>query len=407
MKTIQMILALVLSFNTAWAVGDSGNGAGNGGGMHYCPGKKIQEMYDVYEGRERYRLTIPSTGFTVPEETIINNAIFKLARENVTFAEAVKKQIVHLASPENFSLDELVKLALVPDANILRVDEGCEYRQLANWDDATNCITVKKSLYNVMDTFGQAALKLHEAVYKAARLRNGVTDSDIVRRLVAELLSTLERTTQAEHFRLKNDLAGGPKDAGMTILGSKEFNIQAGKKDIPTEEISVALSLGPIGFEDISNFGTMKVSVREFKEAAKKDRALVPPNLSGLSRKEREKAESEYRSRVRATKHRTDYKYDSGYVEKWANDAYYGWNGGSTPLDSDANRKGSEFAVQDGELLSEIYLSSDSFPTVTVDFEFTKFDGTSMTLSRVVKLKGYFIASDHLLFRFHLSGSLE
>lgn len=357
MKTIQMVLASVLMLNSAVALAVDGNGAGNGGGMHYCPAKQIQDFYDVYEGRTRYRLSIPSSGFTVPEETIINNAITKLEKENVTFAAAVKEQIAHLASPDNFTLDDLVKLLLVPDANLLRVDEGCEYRQLANWDDATNWVTVKKSLYEEMDTFGQAALKLHEAIYKAARLRNKAPNSDQVRRLVAELLSNLPKTTVSGSFKLAWDMVAGPEAPGFEMNHWDVWELNLGKIN----------SLGR------SNYGTLTVSIREWKEFARQkkelEKKLTDLSLSGKARREIEGRLSEI-------------------AERTSHNKVYGLN---LRKASKAGTKLGQYEVATlvtGESMSfDVDLATTETVPVTYDFEFVRYDGVKFsgsTYSEVV-----------------------
>lgn len=204
-----LLLSLFLGLNV-WA---QGSDVGNGGGIHYCAHRPTQELYDLYEGSMRYELTIVES--PLPKEEIVNTALNKLATVNPSFALEVSAIASKLLGPGGLSMKEGIRLTPVPDANIVMVNEGCEYRQLANWDDVTNRVFVKAEFYRELNEFNRAAFLLHEAIYKAARVRRLLRNSDIVRRTVAELLSTSPVITNSfrnyEDFYYSSTPITGPR----------------------------------------------------------------------------------------------------------------------------------------------------------------------------------------------------
>lgn len=181
----------------------------------------------------------------------------KLANNNPSFAFEVKQQINKLMNPLNFRIKDRLSLKPVPDANILMVDEGCTYQQLANWDDVTDAVFVKNEYFKTFSNLNKAALYLHEAIYKVARVRASAKNSDEVRRLVAEILSTTEKLSTT--FEQKRDIQVnpliGPVPGGIKHTYSNEY----------FEELIV--NLGALTRENLKDaIGEVTITVKEVKE---------------------------------------------------------------------------------------------------------------------------------------------
>ena len=181
MKTLVLGLALVSS------VAMAGKEGGNGGGSHYCSGRSFQEVYDVYEGYNRYN--IKPTGEKLSLKQHIDRAILRLKNANYEMGVEIEKAVQYIQDGHMLIRPNL-KLELIPDANILITDHGCSYKQLANWDDVSGNILVDGRIFDQLDSLNKAALYIHEAVYKVARDRFGAENSDDVRKIVAHAMSS-------------------------------------------------------------------------------------------------------------------------------------------------------------------------------------------------------------------------
>jgi hypothetical protein len=186
-KKTSLILASFFLSLSGFASPEGDHGAGNGGGIHYCPGQKSQEMYDIYEGRVRYGLQ-----YTVQQnatvDTYLNHALDRIRSVNYSIAKKIQETLISIRSGKLIFNEKMV-LTQIADANILLVDQGCEYKQLANWDDVSGNILVEKNLHEQMDAFNQAAFLLHEAIYKYDRMNTMAKSSDRTRQIVANLFS--------------------------------------------------------------------------------------------------------------------------------------------------------------------------------------------------------------------------
>jgi hypothetical protein len=191
MKSL-FILGMVLLSANAFA----GNEKGNGGGIHYCPANKTQELYDIYEGQARYGYELTDRKLSV--EQFIQFAIKRIGDANPYIGRLVKEQIDYLKQG-HMIIRPSVKLTPIGDAKILLVDEGCEYKQLANWDEVSGNLLVNKNYFDQLNDLNKAALYIHEALYKVGRdldllekVADGTTTSDEIRPMVGEVFSNAE-----------------------------------------------------------------------------------------------------------------------------------------------------------------------------------------------------------------------
>lgn len=180
MKTF-LLSSLLMMSSLAFA-GDRGNG----GGVHLCDDGKI-EMYDIYEGFTRHGLAYPQTEMSMLEH--IERALAKADKFHPAYGISLRKKVKYLLNEGHLLLRTKLQMELIEDANILVTDVGCRYAQLANWDDFSNNVLVKKEYFDRLSNLSKAALYVHEAIYSLAR-EAGEWTSDNSRKTTAELLST-------------------------------------------------------------------------------------------------------------------------------------------------------------------------------------------------------------------------
>jgi hypothetical protein len=189
MKNLLIMGTLLFSMNSF-----AGNEKGNGGGVHFCGVEERLELYDIYEAQARYGYKIVDKKLSV--ENTLQFAVDKISKNNSFIGRKVKEQIDYLKN-SHMIVRAKVKLTPIGDANILLTDEGCSYKQLANWDEVSGNLIIKKEYFDQMDNLNKAAFLIHETLYKVGRDLNlleqaedGSTTSDTVRMIVGEIFST-------------------------------------------------------------------------------------------------------------------------------------------------------------------------------------------------------------------------
>lgn len=216
MKTL--LVAFVLLTGAAFA-----KEGGNGGGVHLCENGKI-EMYDLYEGYTRYNLTFPQKDMSVEEH--LERAMVKAEKFHPGYGRDLRKTVKYLFNEGHLLLRNNLRMELIKDANILVTDNDCSYAQLANWDDVSNNVLVKKEYFDRLSNLGKAALYLHEAVYSLARDYGDVT-SDKSRRTNAELLSTKNSAfSNIDDWGERYGVRIVNEPAPASIVVSKNFNVE-------------------------------------------------------------------------------------------------------------------------------------------------------------------------------------
>ena len=180
-----LILGLLVLSTSAFA----GKEGGNGGGVHLCPQRNSIEVYDLYEGFTRYNVPLPQITDR-PIQEYLTEAVTKIYNSNPKVGSNVERALNYLIQEDHFLIRDNVRLDLIDDANILIVDEGCSYGQIANWDNVSGNVIVDGKLFAKLNNLNKAALYLHEAVYYQARRYWGARDSTSSRRLTAEALGS-------------------------------------------------------------------------------------------------------------------------------------------------------------------------------------------------------------------------
>lgn len=288
MKTNMLLNLLMMTVGALMSVSSfAQEHVGNGGGSHFCKDRSFQESYDIYEGRTRYRLKFDET--QTSEKEVLTKVLHVIKNYDVTLYQEVANWINYLNSTDRFVVQPKIKLTKISDANILLTDEGCEYEQLANWDEVSGRVFVKEGIYTKLNPFHQAALKLHEVIYKVYRSRKNANNSDQTRRLVAELLSIDPNTYLLKDLVESNDLMSSenPKELVFGIsapvfshyeTATQYLDLHLGNYDLTDNQnkIKVVTSIETI----TSIFDDVKKSA-----AAVKEKEDLLNNVRGKSRR--------------------------------------------------------------------------------------------------------------------------
>jgi hypothetical protein len=214
-----------------------GNEKGNGGGVHVCQDGRI-EVYDIYEGFTRYNLTPTKNRKTADE--YLAKAVSKIRSQYPGVGYRVEKYVDYLRKEGHFLIRNNLNLYLIEDADILVTDVGCRYQQLANWDDRSENVLVKNEFFQRLDALNQAAIFLHEAVYKVARNYYNESNSDESRRIVAEALSDEAGFTNLKHWSswTNDSVVVDPRPFNVELLKTEKYfkgpllNVHLGDVDL-------------------------------------------------------------------------------------------------------------------------------------------------------------------------------
>ncbi len=364
-----LFLSLACFAHFSWAKG----GVGNGGGLHLCgpDSKYTTDFYDLFEGRERYDLTIEDTGNNETEEAILKRAIRKLAMNNQSLASRVQGQLDYLAIPGNFILKQDLIFKKTKGVNELFVAEGCEYEPLATWDDESGKVFAKERLFNLLNTFKKAAFKLHEAISTVARMTKNFEDATQSRHLNEELLSNSTKLLSVEDFRLAGDIVGSNGQEGIEVSDFSEhpnFHMDFG-----------FINMGQVNFEDDQVRGTIKITLREWKSNLEKKKELLKEIEQAKRNRDSKKVKNLNQELNDLVEHIATKSAKISISDE----------GSEFPKKiEDTKNYEAKLDVRGGS--TRIYLSASSFDVddkISVDIEFAINDETGRVLKRSLELK--------------------
>jgi hypothetical protein len=180
-----MLMAMLPAITANAFVGGDHSG---GGGAIVCRDSSgtIQsaELLDLWEVEPKYRV------FRTNEdvETQTAHALEKLRTFNPGFAEAVTTQ---LAMNETIVEEVPANREVAPptDAENNLQEIGCKLEGVAKFDDVSNALFFEQRIIPFMPNTDQAALKLHEAIYRLLRETEHAQNSIKARMLVAYLFT--------------------------------------------------------------------------------------------------------------------------------------------------------------------------------------------------------------------------
>lgn len=186
---------------------DSGE-KGNGGGAVVCRDAQNKitssELLDLWEGknspyRASSRLTILDDPALAPgqlnqpsQHSQIDRALKKLARlAGQRYSDRVRESIA-IARRNVTLVPADVGIMPPPDAKNSFIKKGCRPEGVALYDDRTETLFLDQEIFDAMSPTSQAALWVHEGLYRLLRRDAKVTDSIRARILTAYLFSSDE-----------------------------------------------------------------------------------------------------------------------------------------------------------------------------------------------------------------------
>lgn len=189
-KRYLQLLLITLSM-AASSFSFAGDRGGNGGGGHFCP-NGMTEVYDLQEGRFRYKL--PILQLTGTRDEVMELGLQKIKEDSPFFESILRREIVRVKEKMEFLS---LKIERTLDADNLYVNENCEYLQIANWDTTVDRLIVSSSRWAELPEAQKGVLIFHEAAYSLYRskqvgLQVETNDEsvDLVRKFVAQVFSS-------------------------------------------------------------------------------------------------------------------------------------------------------------------------------------------------------------------------
>lgn len=214
------ILSCILLFLASFPA-IAGGREGHGGSGFRCKTTDSWdfEVLDLYEARMETPSVAPAPGVRNEAEWI-QYALSRFPLED--FSGFLWGEYFWVT--RNFHLEENFPASSDYTPKIMK--PGCELIQVANytWDQR---IAVKPIFEEApFGTLSQAAIKVHEALYKMDRDLNGSDDSDAIRPLVALLFSDLESSKIAPLFRARFPAKMGIEDLLFQEGQTPGFNLR-------------------------------------------------------------------------------------------------------------------------------------------------------------------------------------
>jgi len=163
---------------------------GGGGGAFACP-SGYAYLLDLVEGTVPYFVTDKGLNIvrsTTPVEAQITNALAKLYVFGKKFGDLVTDsyrvaKLYKMQVPANMSISP------PQDAFNDMVLKGCTLVGVAKYNDSIYKLWMDDTVIKTMPPTDQAALWIHESVYKVLRAQLGMTNSTLARKVTAAIFS--------------------------------------------------------------------------------------------------------------------------------------------------------------------------------------------------------------------------
>lgn len=183
------------------SLGGGADMAGNGGGAVVCRSAQREilhtELLDLWEG-EHVPLRVSPDVKTIltisrtedPVATQVARAFQKLSRIDPVLHSQVQDAYRTVFAKTVEALPEGSEFASPQDALPLVLKSGCNLEKVAHYDDSFEVLTINHRI--PLSKTDEAAMQVHEAIYKAFREYAHLTDSVKARHLTAYLFATEE-----------------------------------------------------------------------------------------------------------------------------------------------------------------------------------------------------------------------
>lgn len=195
MKLHQIFCAVfVFLCHQAWArpTAPSGHEQGNGGGAVVCrdsSGKIVSaELLDLWERRASKQATYQSSAAV---NDLIKWALVRISKNNAAFGARVRQ-----AYEENRKIvtevADGISLKSPDDAFEWMFEDGCKLEGAANYQTrfGNDRLYIDLRIVQMMSPTSQAALWIHEAIYKVLRQDDGDTNSLRTRDIVSQIFAS-------------------------------------------------------------------------------------------------------------------------------------------------------------------------------------------------------------------------
>ncbi|MGE3975095.1 MAG: hypothetical protein AB7F59_11275 [Bdellovibrionales bacterium] len=152
------------------SVTEARHGAGNGGGGFVCPNSVDNELLDLWEAKNLLKLNIVRSEAAVDEQ--VASLLSRLKRIDNILGELTEKELTRLPWVD---IEPEVEISFPKDANSAFQKPGCRPIGFALYVDETNTLHKDALKIASLPLTDQAALILHEALYKAVRRASETT----------------------------------------------------------------------------------------------------------------------------------------------------------------------------------------------------------------------------------------
>jgi hypothetical protein len=180
---MKFFIILVIILSAALAKAGAG---GHGGGGLFCPNVKDNELLDLWEAEALNNFKIQRS--QEPVETQVQNALKKLSNYDPDVAKEVGR-LYGLAQTQRKNIKPGISIMPPPDARNGFIKTGCSLEGVASYHDSEETLYIDPLRLAALPLTDQAALWVHEAVYKFLRQNQFVADSISTRDLVGRLFS--------------------------------------------------------------------------------------------------------------------------------------------------------------------------------------------------------------------------
>ncbi len=213
--------------NQAWALGHEN---GNGGGAIVCRNSINEitsaEVLDLWEARA---LHTPLLNDARDRNEFLQTALARIRKNNPLFGERVAQALKEIENLRVF-IPEGTKLVPPTDANPWLLPASCQLEGAAQYLSRVegDRLFVNPLIFDKMAAIDQAALWLHEAIYKVLRETDGDENSLRTRQMVSiafstQELSALKFVSFSCHFELANDYSSYSFSL-VAAIENKEIN---------------------------------------------------------------------------------------------------------------------------------------------------------------------------------------
>lgn len=260
---LQFFVTLSLFSTVALAKNQGGNGSGGGAGI-VCRNDDgtVTEayLYDLYETENDPNIEIQIVRSNEPPEIQIENILKRwhdLEEKHWSFMSSINyarfedvslmRKALALVERDWVFLKEGVTLPLNTDIvpQFLPANKKCKLESIALYDDTKRVLYVDKSVYLKLSPTDQAALKVHEAVYKGRRVLLNENTSTNTRLSTARFFSQefSEKYTQfsdiippkcetCEEPKVRAKTEFETREEYMTDIDVKEIELMLGNKKL-------------------------------------------------------------------------------------------------------------------------------------------------------------------------------